>query len=84
MVANHYWDGACYPTGGAAEIARRIIPTIDNSGGRVLVRAEVESILIEDGRACGVIMKREGVVIRAPNVISDAGSWNTYCSLLPS
>eukprot|EP01045_Picozoa_sp_COSAG04_P001776 COSAG04_NODE_61_length_30104_cov_10.610932_11_plen_52_part_00 len=28
MVANHYFEGAAYPTGGAAELARRIIPTI--------------------------------------------------------
>ena len=28
MVANHYFQGAAYPTGGAAELARRIIPTI--------------------------------------------------------
>ena len=50
----HWREGACYPTGGAAEIARRIIPTIEAAGGKVLVRAEVASILVEEGRACGV------------------------------
>jgi hypothetical protein len=29
MVHSHYWPGAAYPRGGAAELARRIIPTIE-------------------------------------------------------
>ena len=33
MVANHYFNGGCYPAGGASEIARRIIPTITKAGG---------------------------------------------------
>jgi hypothetical protein len=33
MVAHHYFAGAAYPTGGAAELARRIIPTIEAAAG---------------------------------------------------
>ncbi|MPC57831.1 putative all-trans-retinol 13,14-reductase [Portunus trituberculatus] len=33
--------GAAYPVGGASEIAFHIIPVIEEAGGKVLVRAEV-------------------------------------------
>eukprot|EP01050_Picozoa_sp_SAG11_P011752 SAG11_NODE_1267_length_5342_cov_1.772459_4_plen_140_part_00 len=48
QVAQHYITGAAYPTGGAAELARRIIPTIEAAGGKVLVRAPVQSVLVDD------------------------------------
>lgn len=39
MLFNHYTYSASYPVGGASEIAFHIIPVIERSGGRVLVRA---------------------------------------------
>ena len=49
----------------------------------MLVRARVDSIVIEGGKAVGVRIGRTGDEIRAPIVISDAGIYNTYQSLLP-
>ena len=64
MIAN-----ACY----VAEIARYIIPVIEFGGGSVMVSAKVQQIIIEDGRAVGVIAKCGGseYEIRAPMVISN-------------
>jgi all-trans-retinol 13,14-reductase len=81
-IVQHYLDGAWYPIGGASAIAAGTAPEILERGGRILVSAEVERILVEAGRAVGVQMT-DGRSFRAPLVISDAGALNTYFRLLP-
>ncbi len=44
--------------GGASEIAYNIIPTVEEAGGRVLVRSKVTKILVDGGRAVGVTVKQ--------------------------
>ncbi len=82
IVADHYFEGAYYPVGGAGRIFEAIAPVIAAAGGKVLINAEVSEIAIEKGRVAGVKMK-DGAVIRAPLVISDAGAVNTFERLLP-
>ncbi len=82
-VVSHYLGGAFFPIGGASAIARSIAPVIERAGGAILVRAEVESILVEGGRAAGVRMA-DGREIRAPIVVSAVGALNTYDRLLPA
>ena len=89
-VANHYFDGGWFPRGGSSEIANKIIPTIEKTGGRVLVGRGVSSVIIENGRACGVMVDvggggdgDNGLAIRAPIVISACGVINTYKFLPP-
>lgn len=81
MVAHHYFGGASYPVGGASEIAAGVAPVIEEAGGRILVNAEVQEIVVENGRAVGVRMV-DGSELRAPMVISDAGIANTFLRLL--
>jgi all-trans-retinol 13,14-reductase len=83
-VAHHYFEGGFYPVGGAGRIAETVVPLITAAGGRVLVNAEVAEVVVEDGRAQGVRMARDGAVIRAPLVISDAGVLNTLTQLVPA
>jgi len=82
-VASHYLGGGFFPIGGAGAIARAIAPVIERSGGAILVRAEVQSILVEAGRAIGVRME-DGREFRAPVVVSAVGATNTYGRLLPA
>jgi all-trans-retinol 13,14-reductase len=82
MIFNHYLGGAAYPVGGSARIAETMVPVIENSGGAVVIGAEVASVLVQDGRAVGVRMAK-GSEIRAPLVLSDAGVPNTAHRLLP-
>ncbi len=82
IVTRHYQNGGFYPVGGAARFAETMIPSIQRTGGEVIVRAAVKRILVEDGRAVGVAME-DGREIRAPRVISNAGVHNTYLRLLP-
>lgn len=83
LLANHYMDGAGYPTGGSAGIARTVVPVIEESGGTVLYNAEVNEIIVENNKAIGVKMT-DGKVIRADLVISDTGIFNTFLHLLPA
>ena len=79
--------GGYYPRGGASEIAFQIIPTIEKSGGCVLVRAPVREVLLNEARdtAVGVQVKKGHNVfdILAPIVISNTGLTNTAHTLLP-
>ena len=85
VIHNHYIHGGYYPIGGASEIALNIIPVIEKTGGKVLVRAEVEEILHNGTKAMGVKVKKgkETYILQAPIIISDAGLYNTFQKLLP-
>ena len=82
LVANHYFDGAYYPVGGASRIAQAIAPVIEATGGKILINAEVTGIVVENDRAVGVKMA-DGATIEAQIVVSDAGVMNTMGRLLP-
>ncbi|XP_071803253.1 all-trans-retinol 13,14-reductase-like [Asterias amurensis] len=86
LLVNHFMKGVYYPLGGASEIAFHMIPTIERSGGKVLVRAPVSKIILDEaGKACGVTVHRTSgdVDIHAPLIISSAGVYNTFQKLLP-
>lgn len=86
MLLQHYSYGGYYPVGGSSEIAFHIVPVIEKNGGKVLVRANVTRILIDNnGKANGVCVNKGGedFNIHAPIIISGAGFMNTYKHLLP-
>jgi len=80
-IAEHYFDGASYPVGGASTIAAAIVPQIERAGGAVVTSAEVAEILLSGDRATGVRMA-DGREFSAGMVISDAGATNTFNRLL--
>ena len=82
VITDHYLDGGFYPVGSAARIAECARRVIEEAGGGMRVRAEVERILVDRGRAAGVRLAG-GEEIRAPVVISDAGARSTFLRLLP-
>ncbi len=81
IVAAHYFDGASYPVGGAARMAETITPAIERNGGKVVVSAEVDEIIVQNGKAVGVRMA-DGREFRAGLLISDAGVRNTFQRLV--
>jgi all-trans-retinol 13,14-reductase len=81
-IAEHYFDGASYPIGGASTIAAAIVPQIERHGGSVVTSAEVAGILLKGAKAVGVRMS-DGREFRAAMVVSDAGTPNTFERLLP-
>jgi len=71
-----------YPVGGSGEIARSIVPVIQEAGGQVLVNARVAAILTTpDGSKATGVQMASGEKVLAPIVISDAGVYNTYSRL---
>ncbi len=82
VITAHYLEGGYYPSGTSARIAEGATRVIEAAGGGVRVRAEVERILVEGGRAVGVRLVG-GEELRAPVVVSDAGARATFLRLLP-
>lgn len=82
VITAHYYEGGFYPSGTSGRIAEGAMRVIEAAGGQVRVRAEVERILVEGGRAIGVRLAG-GEELRAPVVVSDAGARATFLRLLP-
>lgn len=82
LIAKHYLAGGAYPVGGASEIARTIIPTIQQSGGEVFTYAEVDELLVKNNQAYGVKMAN-GDELYADIVISNIGMIKTMGKLYP-
>ena len=68
-----------YPVGGAGAIIDALVRGVEKNGkGKVLTSTHVEQILVENGKAVGVKLKRSGKVIKTKRaVISNAAIWNT-------
>jgi phytoene dehydrogenase-like protein len=84
LVTHHYFEGGYYPVGGAGRIAESIVPVIESAGGQALINAAVQEVVLEHGRVAGVRMARDGRLLRAPLVVSDAGVTNTFAHLVPA
>ncbi|MEJ7786844.1 MAG: NAD(P)/FAD-dependent oxidoreductase [Solirubrobacteraceae bacterium] len=69
--------GPLYPRGSFQALADALAGAVTESGGTVRLAAEVSSIVVEDGRATGVVLDGEEVV-RAPIVISNADAKLTF------
>jgi all-trans-retinol 13,14-reductase len=83
VLVKHYLAGGNYPVGGSWKIAATIVPVIRAAGGEVFTYAKVREILVEDGRAVGVVMDN-GDALRAKQLISSVGARLTFGSLLPA
>ncbi|HMU97444.1 MAG TPA: NAD(P)/FAD-dependent oxidoreductase [Chitinophagales bacterium] len=80
-VALHYMNGGFYPVGGSEEIFNTIMPSILNTGGKTIISAEVKEILVENGKAIGVLMA-DGKKITADIIVSGVGAHLTFEKLL--
>ena len=80
-VARHYFGGGSFPVGGSSVIAETTDKVIENSGGTILISAEVEEIIISNNKATGVKMK-DGKILTAKKIISGAGILNTHTRLI--
>lgn len=81
-VIRHYLEGAAYPVGGAAAIARGLVPVIEAAGGSARAGTPVSRILLEEGKAVGV-RTTSGDEFRAPAIVSAIGAGETVKRLLP-
>jgi phytoene dehydrogenase-like protein len=80
-----------YPIGGSEAIVAALVRAIERRGGKIMLRCKVDRILLEGGKATGVVLqqrpatKKAGMqpeLIRARRaVVSNASVWDT-CGLL--
>lgn len=80
-VLGHYLEGAAYPVGGAAAIAKGLVPIIETAGGSARGGTPVSEILIEGGKAVGV-RTSSGEEYRAAVIVSAIGAGETVKRLL--
>jgi len=77
----HYKNGAYYPRGGAQMLPEAFVRQLQRKGGELRLSAPVARILIEKGRACGVVLE-DGEEIRARHVVSNADPEVTFRRLV--
>ncbi len=80
-IIDHYMRGAFYPEGGGQVIPARLIQVIEANGGEVRTLAPVQRIVVENGRATGVVLE-DGTDLTAEVVISNADHGRTVFSLV--
>lgn len=77
MIAQHYLQGGAYPVGGSRRIAETIVSVIEENGGKVFIKANVEKIIIKKNKAVGVQLANKEE-LTAPIIISGIGIHNTF------
>ncbi|MCB9793082.1 MAG: NAD(P)/FAD-dependent oxidoreductase [Alphaproteobacteria bacterium] len=81
----HYMRGGYYPVGGGQALSDKLADGVEAAGGLVCLRLGVERVLVEDGRAVGVLTEpRKGVqhTVRARAVLSGADLIKTLLELV--
>ncbi len=81
MLINHYLNGGYYPVGGGGAIPKAFVRALKRAGGELRLSTPVARILVEDGRAIGVVLE-DGEEIRAQTVISNADPYVTFDRLI--
>ena len=84
-VTAGYLAGAYYPAGGGQTLSNRLAESIERQGGKILLRAPVTKILVEQGRVAGVEFDSHHLgrsTARAPVVISNADLKRTFLDLI--
>jgi len=78
----HAHSGVWYPRGGMSAITRALVRLLEEFGGELRLNSRVENIIIENGRAKGVLLG-DGTRIAADVVISNVDFPNTMQQLMP-
>lgn len=81
MMMSYLADGAYYCVGSFQRLAEALASAVETSGGEVLLRSSVRRIVVEEGRATGVVLEN-GQRIAAPVVVSNADLRQTVDELV--
>ena len=80
LTSVHTTTGVVTVEGGVQRIADALVHAIERDGGEVRTEALVTKVLIQDGRATGVVV--DGEEIAADTVLSNADTFQTFGSLV--
>jgi all-trans-retinol 13,14-reductase len=82
-IFGYYFKGGYYPLGGSGRFADVLVEAIEERGSEVHLKSPVRRILVEGGRATGVVLG-DGRTIRATAVVSNADIKRTFLELVDS
>jgi prolycopene isomerase len=80
MLTSYVADGAYYCRGSFQALADALVAASVGAGGELLLRAPVRRVIVEHGRAAGVVLEN-GQRVHAPVVISNADARQTIDEL---
>jgi all-trans-retinol 13,14-reductase len=81
--ASYLVDGAYYPLGGSQAIPNALVNTITSNGGEIHLNEEVDSIIIDKGKAVGVTSK-VGKKYFGTVIVSNTSAKATFQNLIPA
>ena len=70
LISKALRESVFYPKGGMGRVSEAMAHSFLRYGGEILLRTEVDQVLIKDGRAEGVLTK-EGRIFQSPLIISN-------------
>ncbi|MCG6204704.1 NAD(P)/FAD-dependent oxidoreductase [Rhodopseudomonas sp. HC1] len=82
-IFGYYFNGGFYPRGGSSVVSDALVEAIEARGGQVRLKTAVSQILVENGRAAGVVLAN-GENVRARSVVSNADLKRTLLELVPA
>eukprot|EP00898_Chlorokybus_atmophyticus_P001095 jgi/Chlat1/1987/Chrsp158S02312 len=81
VFCDRHYGGINYPVGGVGKIAETMAEGLTGLGSKILYRANVKRILLENNAARGVELS-DGRHFRAKTIVSNATRWDTFEKLL--
>ncbi|XP_020233134.1 prolycopene isomerase, chloroplastic isoform X2 [Cajanus cajan] len=81
VLCDRHFGGINYPLGGVGGIAKSLAKGLVDQGSEILYKANVTSIITEQGKAIGVRLS-DGRKFYAKTIISNATRWDTFGKLL--
>ena len=83
MFKERFQASVDYPLGGSQAVVDALVRALEKHGGKLLLGAHVDSVIVEDGRAVGIKLRRGGEVRARRAVVSNAAVWDTQ-KLVPA
>ena len=82
VFSDRHYGGINYPKGGVGKISQKLVEGLEKTGGEIKYKCKVKQIIIENGKAVGVILTN-GEIYRGKRIISNATRWDTFGKLIP-
>ena len=83
MMGEFYDDGAVMdcPKGGAKTIVEALVRGIEKNGGSIFLNSPVDEIIVENGKATGIRLKKGDRIVTAKQaVVSNLSVWDLFGS----
>lgn len=81
VLCDRHFGGINYPVGGVGGIAKSLAKGLVDQGSKILYKANVTNIIIDQGKAVGVRLS-DGRELFAKTIVSNATRWDTFGKLL--